>query len=71
MKANKLEGLKSKYIISTNLDDGIEKAQQNALAFLSADFLGTRFNLFDKLKASKEKKDRDNAKLLATVTYVS
>jgi hypothetical protein len=70
MKASKIPGIKSKYIISINNNNNVEDNYNNAIGVLSSDFMGTLFNLFDKSKASKEKHVRDNSNILTTINYV-
>lgn len=70
MKANRVPGIRSKYVISLCTDDDIEPSYSNCVGVLTSNFLGTEFNLFDKIKASVDKNERKKAKLLATIEYV-
>ncbi len=71
MKGKKIPGLKSKYLITTNLDDNEEKDIDKALGILSSDFMGSTFNLFDKSKTNQQKIIRDTSKILLTISYVN
>ena len=75
MKAVRLTGVKSKYLITTS--DGIlnEETKNNEknndiIGVLKSNFLGTEFNLFDSKKASELKAERDQSKIYLSIHYV-
>jgi len=71
MKAKKMPGIKSKYYISTNLDDNFEDNNINIIGVLKSDFLGLNFNLFDKLKSSNIQVEKNNSNILLSIKYVT
>lgn len=73
MKAKKVSGIKTKYLITTSEEHGNSNslAGEEIIGVLKSNFLGTQFNLFDKKKASNTKTERAESKILITINYVT